>query len=228
MKSQNKLTVFRALLFTVLVLSFLSRGNAKSVFPDVPDKIDTKARYLFYMHGRIVEIKGIRPTSERYGVYEYEKIVETLASKGFIVISEARKPRTNAKRYAEKVVSQVNRLLQAGVAPSHITVVGASKGSLIAMLVSTILRNQEVNFVFMAGCTDMVLYKFDIDFCGNVLSIYDYKDEIAGTCEKFFKNAAGITRYKEIKLNVGTGHGIVYKPLKEWIKPVVRWAKGKK
>jgi len=228
MKLKNKLTGFRVLIFTVLFLSFFSQGNAKSIFPDVPGKIDAKARYLFYMHGRIVEIKGIRPTSARYGVYEYEKIVETLANKGFIVISEARKQGTNARQYARKVVAQVNRLIQAGVPPSHITVVGASKGSLIAMQVSTILRNKEVNFVFMAGCIDMVLYKYDIDFCGNILSIYDEKDEIAGTCEKFFKNSTGINKYKELKLKVGTGHGILYKPLKEWIDPVVQWAKGQK
>ena len=80
----------------------------------------------------------------------------------------------------------------------------------------------------MAGCNDMVFYKIDIDFYGNILSIYDEKDELAGTCEKFFKNSTGMNRHKELKLKVGTGHGILYKPLKEWIDPVVQWAMGKK
>jgi hypothetical protein len=227
MNLKNKLTLPGLLVF-ILAFFSIAKGNAQGIFPDVPDKIDRKARYMFYLHGRIIEMKGIRPTSEKYGVYEYEKILETLKDKGFIVISEARKPGTIASQYARKVVSQVNRLLQAGVPPSHITVIGASKGALIAMLVSTELRNKEVNFVFLSGCTDAIFHRFDVDFCGNILSIYDEKDRLVGSCETFFKNSTGINKYKEIKLNVGTGHGILYRPLKEWIKPVVKWAKKQK
>ena len=227
MKFKKKLT-FPGLLIFILALLPISKGNAQGIFPGVPDKIDGKARYLFYLHGRIIEIKGIRPTSEKYGVYEYEKILEVLKGKGFIVISEARKGRINTGQYARKVVSQVGRLLQAGVPPSHITVVGASKGALIAMQVSTMLRNREVNFVFISGCSEAVYYKFDIDFCGNILSIYDEKDQLVGSCEKFFKNSTGINKHKEIRLKVGTGHGILYKPLKEWVGPVVKWAKKQK
>jgi hypothetical protein len=31
---------------------------------------------------------------------------------------------------------------------------------------------------------------------------------------------------KEIILNVGTGHGILYKPLDDWMMPVKDWALG--
>jgi hypothetical protein len=225
MKIRSQLKIPRILIFTLCVLAFISKGNAQAIFPDVPDKIDTKARFLFYLHGRIVEIKGIRPISAKYGAYEYEKIIEALKNRGFVVISEARERNTHAGQYAKKVVSQVNGLLQAGVPPSNITVVGASKGALIAMMVSTRLQNQEVNFVFLAGCADGIR-KFDLDFHGNILSIYDEKDQLVGSCQKFFKNSSGIKSHKEIKLKVGTGHGIIYKPLKEWIDPVVQWAKG--
>jgi hypothetical protein len=34
----------------------------------------------------------------------------------------------------------------------------------------------------------------------------------------------GIARYDEIVLHIGTGHGILYEPLDEWILPVVKWA----
>ncbi|UCH94426.1 MAG: alpha/beta hydrolase [Candidatus Aminicenantes bacterium] len=225
MKLRSKWWIFGMVIFKLLILLIGSEGHAQAIFPEVPEKIDVKANYLFYLHGRIVEIKGIRPISERYGVYEYEKILEALKEKGFIVISEARERNTNPGRYAQKVVSQVKRLLQAGVPPSHITVVGASKGALIAMLVSTILRNRDANFVIMAGCNDMVFQRFDIDLWGNILSIYDEKDELVGSCEKFFQGSIGINKHKEIELKVGTGHGILYKPLKEWIEPLVQWAK---
>ena len=225
MKLRGELSIFGILIFTLCVLTIISKGNAQAIFPDTPDKIDTKAKFLFYLHGRIVEIKGIRPISEKYGAYEYEKIMEALKNRGFIVISEARGRNTHAGQYAQKVVSQVNRLLEAGVPPENITVVGASKGAFIAMIVSTRLQNKEVNFVFLAGCADSVR-KFDLDFYGNILSIYDEKDQLVGSCQKFFENSTGINRHKEIKLKVGTGHGIIYKPLKEWIDPVVQWASG--
>jgi hypothetical protein len=228
MKVKNRLNIFRFLIPVPVFLSIVAVGNGQSISQGVPDKIEKKAKYLFYLHGRIIEVKGIRPNSEKYGVYEYEKILETLKNKGFFVISEARKGNTNISNYAQKVASQVRVLLEAGVSPGHITVVGASKGAVIAMQVSTILQNKGLNFVFMAGCNDMIYQRFDIAFYGNILSIYDEKDEIAGTCQKFFKTSTGINTYKEIKLNVGTGHGILYKPLKEWIDPVVDWARQSK
>jgi hypothetical protein len=227
MKLKNQFIIYKILIFTLCVLTIISKGNSQVIFTDIPDKIDPKAKFLFYLHGRIVEIKGIRPTSEKYGAYEYEKIIETLKNRGFMVISEARGRNTHAGEYAQKLVSQVNRLLDAGVPPSNITVVGASKGAFIAMIVSTRLQNKKVNFVFLAGCADG-LQKFDLDFYGNILSIYDEKDQLVGSCKNFFKNSTGISSYKEIMLKVGTGHGIVYKPLKEWIDPVVQWASGEK
>ena len=65
---------------------------------------------------------------------------------------------------------------------------------------------------------------FDIDLWGNVLSIYDVNDEFGQTCQKFFDKATGLNRHKDIELKIGTGHGILYQPLKEWIEPTVSWA----
>jgi len=36
----------------------------------------------------------------------------------------------------------------------------------------------------------------------------------------------GVSNFKEIELNTGMGHGFFFKPLKEWIKPAVKWANG--
>ncbi|HEX5884576.1 MAG TPA: alpha/beta hydrolase [Pyrinomonadaceae bacterium] len=191
----------------------------------MPATIETKTSYLFYLHGRIIENQGIRPTDPRYGVYEYEEILRTLAGRGFAVISEARAKDTDVNQYANKVVQQVNTLINAGVPPSHITVLGASKGSVITMRVSTLLRNKDVNFVVMSNCNDWVDQNFQIDLYGNVLSIYDINDEFGETCQKFFDKASGLNRRKEVVLKVGTGHAVLYKPLKEWVDLVVEWAK---
>lgn len=202
-----------------------TNSSAQEVLKDVPATVDTKASYLFYLHGRIIENQGVRPTDPRYGVYEYEEILKTLAAKGFAVISEARAKDTDVNQYATKVVQQVNTLINKGVPPSHITVLGASKGSVITMRVSTLLRNKDVNFVLMSNCNDWVGRNFQIDLYGNVLSIYDINDEFGQTCQKFFDKASGLNRRKEVVLKVGTGHAILYKPMKEWIDPVVEWAR---
>ena len=57
-----------------------------------------------------------------------------------------------------------------------------------------------------------------------MLSIYDVNDEIGQTCQKFFDKATGLNRHREIELKVGTGHGILYQPLKEWVEPAAEWA----
>jgi hypothetical protein len=191
-----------------------------------PDRIDPGARYLIYLHGKIIEELGLRPTSPEYGVYEYERILETLRSYGLGVISEPRPKDTDPKAYAEKVAGEVRTLVAAGVPPENVTVVGASKGAVIAMLASTALKNKKVNFVIMAACSDPIFESFDIDLYGNVLSIYDFKDKYGRTCDRFFAKASGLGRKAEIELKLGTGHAVLFQPLKEWVEPTVRWAKG--
>jgi hypothetical protein len=202
-------------------------GNSPAtIFPDVPASPSLSAKYIFYLHGRIIEEQGIRPTDSRYGVYEYEQILYTFRERGFTVISEARAKDTDPNLYASKMADQIQKLLGAGVPPGQITVVGASKGAVIAMLASTLLRNREVNFVIMSNCNDWVLENYRIDLFGNVLSIYDVKDEYGQTCKKFFDKSTGLNRHREVELKLGTGHAIIYRPIKEWVDPVVEWAGG--
>src|SRR5215204_4667692 len=103
-----------------------NRRAQSVVLKDVPSTTDAKANYLFYLHGRLIENQGIRPTDPRYGVYEYEEILNTLAARGFTVVSEARAKDTDVNQYATKVVQQIKTLIKAGVPPQHITVLGAS------------------------------------------------------------------------------------------------------
>lgn len=227
MTLENHSNIAVLLMAAAVLLSMAVIGNAQTAYPDVPEKIDAKAKYLFYFHGAIIETQGIRPTSPKHGVYEYEKIVETLKNEGFIVISEARKGNVHTGRYAQKIALQVDKLLKAGVPPSNITVVGASKGGLIAMQLSTLLGNKEINYVLLACCVEAALYRFDIALTGNILSIYDEKDDQVMSCRKFIDKSPGVANYKEIVLKVGTGHGFLYTPLKEWIDPTVKWANGK-
>ena len=197
------------------------------VLRDVPEKIDPAAKYLFYLHGRIIETEGVRPTSPRHGVYEYEQILQTLAARGFTVMSEARPADTEHVVYARKVVAQIERLLKAGVPARSVTVVGASKGGAIAVFASTLLKNRDVNFVVLAGCGDSGPYRENkVDLHGRVLSIYD-ADDLGVSCAKYFKQSTGLKQSGEIEVKLGVGHGLLYRPFKEWVDPAVEWANGK-
>ncbi len=194
-----------------------------------PVSIDPGGHYLFYLHGKIIEDQGLPAVSPDYGAYQYQAILEKLAGYGFIVISEVRAKNTDGMEYAKRIAGQVTALLTAGVPAQNITLIGASKGAGIAILVSNLLENQQLNFVIMAICepdfveesihNNTVLY-------GNILSIYDSTDELAGSCQDLFafSEGKGISRHDEVVLQVGSGHGILFKPLDEWVLPAVEWA----
>ena len=197
--------------------------HRENLFRAVPLKVDKNARYLFYLHGKIVE-RERRPTHPQYGAYEYDEIIDTFSRKGFVVISEQRMKNTDVEQYGKIVAGQVRQLLKAGVPPQQITIVGASQGSWMAMLASTYLENPGVNFVIIAGCDADKGFLNLVNLHGNVLSIYERSD-VAGSCKDFRADATGLGDYKEVELNTGLRHGFIYKPLKEWIEPTVAWAK---
>jgi hypothetical protein len=197
-----------------------------------PVSIDPSRQYLFYLHGKIIEDQGIHASSLEYGEYEYQAILDRLASYGFTVISEPRLANTDSVEYAKKVAEQARVLIKAGVPGKNITVVGASKGAGIAIYISHFLENKEINFVIIGIChpdTLEFLKENNIFLFGNVLSIYDSVDELSGSCLELFafSEGKGIARHDEIMLHTGTGHGIILKPLDEWVLPTVQWANGK-
>jgi len=180
--------------------------------------------YIFYLHGRIIEVQGANAVDQvnGYGAYKYNDILDSLKKNNTLVISEVRSKDTQVKDYALKVKKQIDSLLKKGVKPEDITVIGASKGSLIAMYVSSYLKNKSVNFVFMAAC-----YTDDndpeINFYGNILSIYE-KSDAAGSCGTIKSHSSGVNHYKELEINTGLKHGFLYKPIREWIVPARQWA----
>jgi len=195
------------------------------IFRQVPDNPDSTRRYLFYLHGLIVEVAGVRPKSEEHGYYEYRLIVEELAKEGFVVISEARPKGTEVKPYAEYIVSQVRKLLTGGVPPGNIIVVGASKGGVIAAYVSTLLQEKGLNFVFLAGLFEKYLVDETLKLYGNALSVHDRSDKLSITPDLYFERSAGLGRFEQIVLAMDVGHGLIYKPYRQWLDPMIAWLK---
>jgi hypothetical protein len=92
------------------------------------------------------------------------------------------------------------------------------------MLISTVVANRDVRYVIMSNGNDWVLDTHKPNLHGAVLSIYDYKDEFGSTCRSIFDKASGLSRHDEVKVMLGIGHALLYKPYEEWVGPAVKWA----
>lgn len=185
-------------------------------------------KYIFYLHGAIVENQGANAVSPYFGAYDYNGILAAFRKEGFTVNSEVRQPNTNVATYGQKIADQINDLLKKGVRASDITVVGASKGAVIAMHVSGFAKNKELNFVFLAACNDGNFEAYPaLQLYGNILSIYEKSDDIGESCIRFKeKSVATIVHYKEVQINTGLRHGFLFNPIPEWMQPAKAWAYG--
>ena len=167
-------------------------------------------------------------SSNEFGFYEYQKILDTLAGHDLTVISEVRSDDTKIKPYAKKIAQQVNDLMKKGVPPGNITVAGFSKGGKITLVTASNLANAQVNYVVLAGClrnASEFIKKFKLNLTGRVLSLVDHRDDTFASCEAMFKHSSGALEHQEIILKTGRGHGVFYTPDDRWVLPIVDWIK---
>jgi acetyl esterase/lipase len=212
------------ILLGALAVSSATARQRGSIETRVPAKPDPKARYLIYLHGRIIELKGPRPEDPRWGIYEYQQVLDALSRTGVVVISEQRAADTDVDRFAAHVVEQVTQLLAAGVPPEHVSVVGFSKGGGIAIRTSARLNNPGVNFVLLAACGDGDFSKSDLKLTGRTLSIYEESDDVGRSCASLFaKSGSSGGDRRELQLKIGGGHGAFYRPHDEWLSPLGNW-----
>lgn len=215
MIGKHTILIWTLLLPVLMLVNACSKGSSES----------EKTRYLFYLHGMIVEDQGASAVHPEYGPYQYDLILQTFRNEGFEVRSEIRDKGTDVTEYAEKITTEIKSMLADGISPEQITVLGASKGSIIAMIISTKLSNDQVNFIFMAGCNVWVEDTYSLNLCGNILSIYESSDTIGISCEQILENTSCHPVFNEIKLDTGKKHGFIFNPMPEWVEPAVQWAK---
>jgi len=197
-------------------------AQAQRIVASVPDTPEPSTTYVFYLHGRIIETGGRRPTHAEFGPYEYDEILKALAGNDRVVISEQRSPDTVTGEYAELVAGQVRDLLKRGVAPERIAVVGFSKGGGIAIAVSSLLR-EPITYAFLAACNPGVFGNEDYRVSGRVLSVYEESDEIGVSCAPLLARSPAVLESKEVRISTGARHGAFYTPRAVWVDEVVRW-----
>ncbi|MFQ5708631.1 MAG: hypothetical protein ACE5HO_14340 [bacterium] len=215
-----------------LFLMGVSNTIGQAISPSIPKKVKEDERYLFYLHGGIIQSQGINAVSPYWGRYEYTSILDTLRSYGYHVISDARPKDTDLLQYAAKVSKEIGTLLKSGVTPENIIVVGASMGAGITIDISIRVKNSKIKYAVLGICREASWKSYlehysdnEIELCGDFLSIYETSDSY-GSCESYFKDRHCISGFKEIKLNMNNGHGFLYKPYKEWVHPLVKWING--
>lgn len=235
--------LLKLMLATVSAMTISNVGA--TVLKDVPATPDTNAHYLFFMHGLFPEMRGPDafhpPFNKRY---ETTALAKGFSEKGFIVITEIRKQGTQIEEYAQKIGSQIKQLITSGVSPAKIAVVGHSKGGAISLIVPSIVGDESVSYVVLAGCalpstvsigqhnpraeyTDTIK-KYAPTAKGKMLSLYDVQDDIMKTCNEYAASAPGI-KMEEQELNIGVrpgfGHAVFYSPDNKWLDTVIGWLK---
>ncbi|MEM7049540.1 MAG: hypothetical protein AAF604_07775 [Acidobacteriota bacterium] len=185
---------------------------------------DPPGHYLIYLHGRIVQEQGPRAISERFGPYQFEAIVVALRRAGAEVVAPLRSPGSNLHQSAAEVTERVGALMAQGIAADRITLVGASQGSVIAMLASQELALDQLGLVLMGACNGWVTGELQPDLHGRVLSLYEPGDRHGGSCRELVEQSSGVTAFEEIRLDTRLDHGFLYRPLEEWVDPATDWA----
>jgi dienelactone hydrolase len=189
--------------------------------------VDPHARYVIYLHGRIIEEEGRHPTSPQFGVYDYDDILRAFADAGLQVISEARPKGTQVGAYAHTVAGEVGQLLDAGVPADHITVVGFSKGGGIAIVTSSLVKVAGVRYVFLAACFAPRPGDPVFPVTGHVLSIHEASDDIGLSCAPLFARSPQVAETREIEISTGKRHGAFFQVRPEWLVPTLAWIEEK-
>lgn len=212
----------KSLLTPLVIFIYVVSAHA-GIDSEIPSSPDPSEKYVFYLHGSAEESDGDNE--------KYQAAVDAISSGTDNVISEVRGD-TDPNSYAEKIKKQVNMLLSKGVPAKNINITGFSKGSIIALAAAGVINNPNINYVLLAGCSEDLNEKYNIDAskaAGRILSIYDSGDEKFESCDGTIKPSAKV-KFEEIDLDSGKGHKIFRIPkdkfIEQWRDPLIEWVNG--
>jgi hypothetical protein len=170
----------------------------------------------------IVEGNDPKPISPKYGQYDFPAVKQALFSGGGFNLIAYQRPKSLDDTYADTLKSWVRRLLDAGVKPSRITLVGFSRGAQLTALASSDLASVGINTALLAICEDGdVSQASGLMLGGNLLSIYETSDEL-GPCGKLAARSR-LKSFNEVAISTGKKHGAFFQPLPEWTRPLKAW-----
>ena len=180
-------------------------------------------RHIFYLHGKIIETQGVNANSEKFGPYKYLEIIQALEKTGAKVHQDIRTESTNFDAYTLKLSKQISKLVESGIPPNLISVIGASKGALLAMQVSS-QTIYPINYVLLGANNKQIEEQYTWMLHGNVLGIYESTDKIAGkNYDHWINRSKQTSHFEQLEIKTGLGHGFLYTPRPEWLEPCLEW-----
>ena len=210
----------------VALLNIITTSSmAGTIYTSFPDTVNADEKYVFYSHGLIVEGENLMPEHQRWGVYDFIAVRKALSDPEYNLISYHRPKKTVADEFAEKLATDVRKLLAHGVKAENITLLGFSRGGKITLLASAKLRMDKINTILLAVCGGFLKEHKEYQAFGNVSSIYETSD-FAGSCQFLTERNKAVQSFREISITTGKEHGAFYNPLSEWFIPVKKWLKG--
>ena len=222
----RKLSGAMATIRTGAALAALWSGTAVSaeLYTQFPAEIEPDARYVFYSHGLIVEGDDPRPVHPQFGTYDFPAIRAALFDGGgYNVIAHHRPANTDIDAYVEQLASWVRALLDAGVEPKRITLIGFSRGAHLTALTAAQFADAGINTALMGLCLDGSVRGYpDLRLGGNLLSIFEETD-VVKSCAELARNSLALESFEEIAIDTGLSHGAFYEPLDVWMTPLREW-----
>lgn len=210
-------------LLTLLLTAWSMAVVAKTVPSMVEIPVSSEASYVFFYHGAIAEGTVENPTSERHGVYDLSGLKQSLDSDAYYLIAETREKSASVQTHAQKLADTVSGLIQQGVSPNNISIVGFSKGGGIVATAAGLIDNRDIRYVLLASCPRESATADWPPFEGRLLSLYEKDDRLAGSCAFLTQGSPKVSEFKEIELVSGLGHGEFYRPRDRWLVPVRAW-----
>jgi len=214
----------RSIRYLAIFLLFAEYSFAGEIYTTFPTQIRADEAYVIYSHGLIVEGTDPRPTHPKFGIYEFPDIKNALAKNSeFNLIAHHRPENTGISDYTVTLVTWVSKLVESGVRPSNITLIGFSRGGQITAYASSELKELKINTVLLASCwPGGVQSESSVTFGGHFLSIYETSD-VALSCKKLANRSNVLLSFEELAISTNRGHGAFFKPIEEWIRPLREW-----
>lgn len=186
-------------------------------------KKQPSTKHIFYLHGRIIELQGPNAISERFGKYEYYAILDSLQTTGATIHHEIRTADVDFEDFCRQTSQAINQLVERGIPPAAITIIGASKGAVMAMRIAD-QNKHTINYVLLGANNTHIEQENDWNLHGKILGIYEKTDSLAGRAfNTWMERSTNATSFKQLEINTGLGHGFLYRPLAAWWLPTKEW-----
>jgi enterochelin esterase-like enzyme len=214
---------------SAVVLPFFSRVLGDSPPQPTPSQsTGTATRHLFYVPARSVDLLGVDSIARLTGDahIDVRAVISRLEREGFSVHLASR-PIRSMWDAADSLTRDVQQLVNAGVDPARISLLGHARGGTIAMIASAKLGLPGLRVVALAPCTPDMLQSMAeqedrVHLRGRILVLRTAGDHQTVSCQPLLSKVTPPATGAEVTLPSERGPVEFSIPRDEWISAVVR------